>query len=102
MNDREKLEQTAGAGAGSLLATFLFLLGLTGAELWVATTPAERAARITALAGLLMLKAGVVLMLFMHGRSRLRVSWLVFAGLAVGVGYAVVLMMEAAFRARLS
>ena len=75
---------------------------LTVAEILVARSDGERALRITALAGLLMAKVGWVLLIFMRARARaVRVAArFVVAALLLSAGYAVVLMLEAAFRAR--
>jgi hypothetical protein len=81
------------------LLAFALLVACTAAEVAVAVVPGARAARVTALCGLLMVKAAIVLMLFMRAQPSQRATRLVWAALAVGIGYAVVLMMEAAFRA---
>jgi heme/copper-type cytochrome/quinol oxidase subunit 4 len=85
------------------LASLLVLLALTACELAVARlsgVPATRAARVTALAGLAMLKATVVLAFFMElkgaGRGLKRVALL---PIVVAPPIAVVFMLEAAWRA---
>ena len=60
-----------GERSGSL-AAFVALLALTSGELIVVGLDAGRAARITALAGLLMAKVGVVMAFFMHARANRR------------------------------
>jgi heme/copper-type cytochrome/quinol oxidase subunit 4 len=83
------------------LTAFAAMVTITTFELVVIQLPVERAARITALAGLAMTKAAVVLLYFMNlrGESRgLRLT--VLAPLLLAPGFAVVLMLEAAFRAR--
>jgi hypothetical protein len=85
----------------SAWAGFAVLAALTAAELAVATSSASARARATALGGLLIAKAGVVL------GACLRVSWrrasprLALAALAIATGFAVVLMLEAVFQVRL-
>ena len=84
------------------LTVFAALVALTSLELTCIQLPVERALRVTALAGLAMTKAAVLLLFFMHlrGESRpLRASVLV--PLCLAPIFAVVLMLEAAFRARL-
>ena len=82
-------------------AGFAALAALTVAELVVATSAAAARARATALGGLLIAKAGVVL------GACLRVSWrrasprLALVALVVASGFAVVLMLEAVFQVRL-
>jgi heme/copper-type cytochrome/quinol oxidase subunit 4 len=79
---------------------FLALVALTAAELLVATAGGERAARITALAGLLMAKVALVLTFFMRARASRRAARLALVALVAAAGFAVVLMLEAASRAR--
>jgi heme/copper-type cytochrome/quinol oxidase subunit 4 len=84
------------------LTAFATMVTITTFELVVIQLPVERAARITALAGLAMTKGAVVLLYFMNlrGESRgLRLT--VLAPLLLAPLFAVVLMLEAAFRARL-
>ncbi len=99
---------TGDAGAGAdparpatarLVAAFVALVALTSAELWVVVgLEAGRAARITALGGLLMAKVGLVLSFFMRARASRRASWLALVALAAAAGFAVVLMLEMVFR----
>jgi heme/copper-type cytochrome/quinol oxidase subunit 4 len=83
------------------LTAFAAMVTITTFELVVIQLPVERAARITALVGLAATKGAVVLMLFMNLRREgrgLRLSML--APLLLAPAFAVVLMLEAAFRAR--
>jgi hypothetical protein len=88
------------AGALRIAATFLALLALTGGELIVIGLDAGRPERITALAGLLMAKVGVVLAFFMHARVNRRASWFALAAIVFAAGAGVVLLLETAYRAR--
>ncbi len=81
-----------------LLAVFALLVGLTACELFVAGMDAGRATRITALAGLLMAKVGLVLSFFMRARANRRAARLVLLAIGVAAGVAVVLMLETVFR----
>jgi len=84
-----------------LLLPFAALVALTALELTVVGLPVERAARITALVGLAATKAAIVLFGFMglRGEPRVLRVTIVLPLLAAPV-FAVVLMLEAAFRAR--
>ena len=81
-----------------LLAVFALLAALTACELFVAGMDAGRAARITALAGLLMAKVGLVLSFFMRARASRRAARLTLLAIGVAAGVAVVLMLETVFR----
>ena len=84
------------------LTAFAAMVTITTLELVVIQLPVERAARITALCGLAATKAAVVLMAFMNLRGEARGLRLgVLAPMLLAPGFAVVLMLEAAFRARL-
>jgi len=89
---------TARPATARLVAAFVALVALTSAELWVIGLPAGRAARITALAGLLMAKVGLVLSFFMRARASRRASWLALTAIVAAAGFAVVLMLEMVFR----
>jgi heme/copper-type cytochrome/quinol oxidase subunit 4 len=98
---------TAGADADSdvarpgmarLVTAFVALIALTCCELLVVGMAVGRAARITALAGLLMVKVGLVLSFFMRARASRRASWLVLVSIGAAAGFAVVLMLEMVFR----
>ena len=82
----------------ALGATFTALIGLTSCELIVVGLGMERAARITALAGLLMAKIGLVLFFLMRARENRRSARLLLTAIAFGAGVAVVLMLETAYR----
>lgn len=91
-------------GTSTLRASSAFaaLVAITALELAVVQLPIERAARITALVGLGVTKVATVLMLFMNLRGEprgLRLGMLL--PLLLAPGFAVVLMLDAAFRARL-
>ena len=79
-------------------AAFGALVALTLCELLVARMAAGRAARITALAGLLMAKVGLVLSFFMHARRNPRASVGALVSIGFAAGAAVVLMLETVFR----
>ena len=86
----------------SPLMPFVALIVLTAAELGVALAGGDRATRVTALSGLLGAKVAVVLTLFMRAQTSRRAARLTVAALATAVGFAVVLMLEAAWRAGVS
>ena len=88
----------ARSGALPIVAAFVALLALTSGELIVIGLDAGRAARITALAGLLMAKVGVVMAFFMHARANRRASWFVLVAIGFAAGAGVVLMLETAYR----
>jgi len=82
--------------------TFGTLAALTLAELRVADSASGGPGRATMLAGLLMLKVGLVLTLCLRADFRRRsASRLVLIALVLAAGAAAVLMLEAAFQARL-
>jgi cytochrome c oxidase subunit IV len=88
--------------ARTYAAAFAALLALTALELTVIGLDTGRAARITDLAGLAMTKAAVVLIFFMGLRAERRpLRFTALLPLLVAPGFAVVLMLEAAYRARL-
>jgi cytochrome c oxidase subunit IV len=83
------------------LLAFAALLVLVALELAVIRADAARAERVTALAGLAMAKAALVLTAFMGvGRESRLVRAMALLPLLLAPGFAVVLMLEAAFRAR--
>ena len=88
--------------AATPLTPFVALVALTAAELGVALAPGDRATRVAALAGLLGAKVAVVLTLFMRAQASRRAARLTVAALATAIGFAVVLMLEAAWRAGVS
>ena len=86
------------SGAWPLAAAFGALVALTICEVLIAGSEAERAGRITALAGLLIAKVGLVLSFFMHARKNRRSSVGAFVAIAFVALVAVVLMLETMFR----
>lgn len=91
------------ASLPAVLLPFAVLLALTGCELLVSRLPGApetRAARVTALVGLAMLKAATVLSFFMElrgaGRALRRLALL---PILLAPPIAVVFMLEAAYRA---
>ena len=89
---------TARPGTAPLVTAFLALVAMTTCELLVVGMAVGRAARITALAGLLMAKVGLVLSFFMRARASRRASWLALVSIGAAAGFAVVLMLEMVFR----
>jgi cytochrome c oxidase subunit IV len=82
-----------------LVLALLFLLALTAMEVTVVGLPVDRAARITALVGLGMTKGLVLLTAFMRfGREPLALRAAVLIPLLLAPGFAVVLMLDTAFR----
>jgi hypothetical protein len=82
-----------------LAAALLGLLALTVLELTIVGLPVDRAARITALVGLAMTKALVVLTAFMRiGRESRLLRAAVLVPLVLVPGFAVALMLDAVFR----
>ena len=86
---------------GATALTFLTLAALTAAELKVAGFGGAGPARATALVGLLIIKVGLVLAFCLRADFRRRSSpRLVLIALILAAGAAAVLMLEAAFQAR--
>ena len=82
--------------------TFVALAALTIAELKVARDAGAGPGRATTLAGLLIVKVGLVLMFCLRADFRRRsAARLVLIALVFAAGAAAVLMLEAAFQARL-
>jgi len=94
--------QSPRSGILGIAATFCLLVALTIAELIVVGLDADRAARITALAGLLMAKVGAVMAFFMHARANRRAAWFVLVAILFAAGAGVVLLLETAYRVRVS
>jgi hypothetical protein len=88
---------TARPRVAPLMAAFAALVVMTTGELMVVGLAVGRAARITALAGLLMAKVGLVLSLFMRARASRHASWLALVSIGAAAGFAVVLMLEMVF-----
>jgi hypothetical protein len=83
-------------------SAFAALCLLTVAELAVVGSGAGRSARMAALTALLLAKAGVVLTFFLRAPARPRAAALTLAAIVMAVGFAVVLILEAGFLARVS
>jgi heme/copper-type cytochrome/quinol oxidase subunit 4 len=80
---------------------FLVLVALTALELGAIRFNIERAARVTALAGLAMAKAAVLLFVFMDLRSEARaLKLLALVPMVLAPVLTVVLMLDAVFRVR--
>ncbi|HEY7375151.1 MAG TPA: cytochrome C oxidase subunit IV family protein [Polyangia bacterium] len=90
--------ETARLPAAPLAVAFCALIALTAAELIVAGMTAGRAARITALSGLLIAKVALVLSFFMQARKDRRASAPVLVAIAFAAAAAVVLMLETVWR----
>jgi hypothetical protein len=85
---------------GRLLLALIFMLGLTVLEVGVVGLPVDRAARITALIGLGMTKGLMLLTAFVRmGREPLILRAAVIVPLLLAPGFAIVLMLDTAFRA---
>jgi hypothetical protein len=94
-------DQSRSGRFGATALTFLTLAALTLAELKVAGAGGAGPGRPTTLAGLLVVKIGVVLMLCLRAEFRRRsAARLVLIALIFAAGTAAVLMLEAAFQAR--
>ena len=82
-----------------LVLALLALLALTALELVVVGLPVDRTARITALCGLAMTEALLVLVAFLRlGRQSRLVRLAILVPLVLGPGFGVALMLDAAFR----
>ena len=88
----------------ALGTAFAALCVLTAAELLVVGvgSGAGRSAPGAALVTLLLAKAGVVLAFFLRAPARPRAAALTLAAIVMAVGFAVVLILEAGFLARVS
>jgi Prokaryotic Cytochrome C oxidase subunit IV len=87
------------ARTGRLVATLLGLLALTALEVGVVGLPVDRAARITALVGLAMTKALLMLASFLRiGRESRILRLALLAPLVLAPAFAVALMLDTAFR----
>lgn len=86
---------------GSALATYVLLAALTAGEIFVARADGAARDRTTALAGLLLAKAGLLLAFSLRGTPRRPAPRLALLAIVVAVGFAVVLMLEAVYRAGL-
>jgi cytochrome c oxidase subunit IV len=97
--DTSPATDLAPARTVGLVATLLGLLALTALEVGVVGLPVDRAARITALVGLAMTKALLVLASFMRmGRESRILRLALLAPLVLAPGFAVALMLDTIFR----
>ncbi|MES1207415.1 MAG: hypothetical protein ABUS79_15880 [Pseudomonadota bacterium] len=94
-------EPVAPARRGPALATYAVLAALTAAEIAVARGGGDGRDRTTALAGLLLAKAGILLAFSLRATPRRPGPRLALLAVVVAVGFAVVLMLEAVYRAGL-
>ena len=93
--------QDRGGRLAATVLTFAALAALTAAELKVAALDIAGPGRTTALAGLLLLKVGLVLLVCLRADFRRRsATRLTLLALVLAAGFAAVLMLEAAFQAR--
>jgi len=83
---------------GSALGVFALLALLTAAEILVATSGSDDRLRTTALAGLLMAKAGILLAWSLRASLRRPAHRLALLALPLAAGFTVVLMLEAVYR----
>jgi heme/copper-type cytochrome/quinol oxidase subunit 4 len=88
---------------GRYLVVFLALVAGTALELGVSQMAIERASKVTALVGLVMVKVALALFFYMHLRVESRALKLTaLVPLVLAPGYAVVLMLDAVFRVAVS
>lgn len=101
MSGAREEESGPGATALSLLLAAIVVAALTGAEIAISRAGVAQAPKVTAMVGLLLAKAATVAAFFMGARLGRRTAGLTALAVVVAAGYAVVLMLEAAWRARL-
>ncbi len=94
-------EPVAPARRGPALATYALLAALTAAEIAVARTGGAARERTTALGGLLLAKAGILLAFSLRATPRRPAPRLALLAIVLAVGSAVVLMLEAVYRSGL-
>jgi hypothetical protein len=94
-------EPVVPARRGTALATYAVLAALTAAEIAVTRAGGAARDRTTALAGLLLAKAGILLAFSLRATPRRPGARLALLALVLAVGFAVVLMLEAVYRAGL-
>jgi caa(3)-type oxidase subunit IV len=88
-------EQSPRRRAG-YVGAFLVLVTLTALELTAIRLDVERAARITALVGLAMAKAAILLWVFMDLRTQSRMlRVLALSPLVLAPGFTIILMLDA-------
>ena len=83
----------------SALAVFTLLAILTAAEILIATSGLDGRWRTTALGGLLIAKAGLLLAFSLRATWRRSATRLALLALPLAAGFTVVLMLEAVYRA---
>lgn len=83
----------------SALPIYAALAVLTGLEIGLAGAAVEPRMKTTALAGLLLAKAGLLLAFSLRATPRRPAPRLALVALVAAVGFAVVLMLEAVYRA---
>jgi cytochrome c oxidase subunit IV len=81
------------------LGVFAVLAVLTAAEIFVASSSVDDRLRSTALTGLLLAKAGILLAFSLRASLRRSASRLTLLAVLVAVAFTVVLMLEAVYRA---
>jgi heme/copper-type cytochrome/quinol oxidase subunit 4 len=85
-----------------LVLALLALLALTALEVIVVGLPVDRTARITALCGLAMTEALLVLVAFLRiGRELRLLRFVLLAPLVLAPAFTVALMLDSAFRVTL-
>jgi hypothetical protein len=95
-------DRTGGGRLAATVLTFVALAALSAAELKVAALDVAGPGWATALGGLLLLKVGLVLLACLRAGFRRRsATRLTLLALVLAAGFAAVLMLEAAFQARL-
>ena len=86
---------------GSRVGLFVVLAALTGAEVALALWQGARRVQTTALCGLVLMKAGLLLAYSLRATPRRPGPRLALLALVTAVGFTVVLMLEGAYRAGL-
>jgi cytochrome c oxidase subunit IV len=81
------------------LGVFAVLAVLTVTEIFVASSSVDDRLRSTALTGLLLAKAGILLAFSLRASLRRSASRLTLLAVLVAVAFTVVLMLEAVYRA---
>ena len=86
-------------GRASRATLFIVVAALTAGELGLAASGADGQLRLTALCGLLLLKASLLLAFGLRATPRRPAPRLTLLALVAACGFTVVLMLEAAYRA---
>jgi hypothetical protein len=84
---------------GPRLALFVVLVALTAGEVALALWDGDARLRVTALCGLLLAKAGLLLAYSLRASLRRPGPRLALVALVTAAGFTVVLMLEGAYRA---